>query len=128
MLKKSNQKMNNSDIKLKKDETQINPDLKQENESKNDSNELNKEEINTNLNSELTKEKYLNMDIKISKSEFIEDEQNKYYIPICRESGCNGYLEFDFLIIKIFLLNITVTKIIITIVITYIMRLLKNFI
>ena len=96
MLKKSNQKMNNSDIKLKKDETQINPDLKQENESKNDSNELNKEEINTNLNSELTKEKDLNMDIKISKSEFIEDEQNKYYIPICRESGCNGYLEFDF--------------------------------
>jgi len=81
------------EIQKQNDETQINLDLIQGKELKsnvNCSNEL--EEKGINILEKSIKEK----DIKIEKKELefdnLENEKNKYYIPVCREPGCDGYL------------------------------------
>ena len=49
-------------------------------------------------NSELSiKEKDKGMIIKQSESDSLADKQDKYYIPVCREKGCEGYLKFYFI-------------------------------
>ena len=48
-------------------------------------------------NSELSiKEKDKGMIIKQSESDSLADKQDKYYIQVCREKGCEGYLKFYF--------------------------------
>ena len=72
------------EIQKQNDETQINLDLIQGKELKsnvNCSNEL--EEKGINILEKSIKEKDLN----------IENKKNKYYIPVCREPGCDGYLK-----------------------------------
>ena len=84
----------NSDIKYQKEESRINHDISIENESKinlKNSKDLKPEEIN---NSEkLIKSVELN--INNEKSD-LKSEKNKYYIPLCRVTGCDGYLYYKY--------------------------------
>ena len=95
-IEKSNQNLNEnniSEVQKQNDETQINPDPMYGRELKNSinySNESEKEGIN------ILEKSIQEKDIKIEKKELefdnLEDEKNKYYISICREPGCGGYI------------------------------------
>ena len=87
----------NSDKKIQKEELSINSDINIKKESKsnlNYSKDLKKEEINN--SGKLIKDKELNISKEKSDPDKLEDERNKYYVPICKETDCGGYLHFYF--------------------------------
>ena len=64
------------------------------NENKQRKQKLESLNVKTNVKIDTKKENQLKNKINYEKE--IDNEKNKYYIPVCRETGCGGYLYMQF--------------------------------